>query len=153
MTGYWNEARILEPAGFQTVKELPNIPGSVVDFLAGRTYPLEGSAMPLPLHAPYTDPLEVLICGGSTAGAGQALDSCVSIQPEADEPTWVLERMVNIFITRNVSFTKSPFVAFTACSYVHGCTSRRHLYDSQWRPPWSCWIWPSGRSQPHRRFV
>jgi len=91
--GYWNEARILEPVGFQTVKELPNIPGSVVDFLAGRTYPLEGSAMPLPLHAPYTEPLEVLICGGSTAGGGQALDSCVSIQPEADEPTWVLERM------------------------------------------------------------
>ncbi|KAF9448413.1 copper radical oxidase [Macrolepiota fuliginosa MF-IS2] len=91
--GYWNEARILEPVGFQTVKELPNIPGNVNNFLAGRTYPLEGAAMPLPQHAPYTNPLEILICGGSTDGGGEANDNCVTIQPEAANPQWVLERM------------------------------------------------------------
>ncbi|KXN83001.1 Putative fungistatic metabolite, partial [Leucoagaricus sp. SymC.cos] len=94
--GYWNEARILEPANFNTVKELPNIPGNVNNFLAGRTYPLEGAAVPLPQHAPYTDPLEILICGGSTVGAAEVSDNCVSIQPEAAEPKWVLERMGEI---------------------------------------------------------
>lgn len=62
---------------------------------AGRTYPLEGAAVPLPQHAPYTDPLEVLICGGSTIGAGYALDNCVTIAPEASNPTWTIERMVS----------------------------------------------------------
>lgn len=28
-TGYWNEARILDPVTFNTVTVLPNIPGSV----------------------------------------------------------------------------------------------------------------------------
>ncbi|KAG6885800.1 hypothetical protein C0993_009560 [Termitomyces sp. T159_Od127] len=65
--GYWNEARILDPVTFDTFKVLPNMPGSVNDFLAGRTYPLEG--------------------------AGDALDSCVSIAPEDSNPTWELERM------------------------------------------------------------
>lgn len=57
--GYWNEARILDPVTFNTVKVLPNIPGSVnncegfslaIPFvylsrlvMAGRTYPLEGN--------------------------------------------------------------------------------------------------------------
>ncbi|KAH0580445.1 hypothetical protein H2248_001946 [Termitomyces sp. 'cryptogamus'] len=91
--GYWNEARILDPVTFDTYKVLPNIPGAVNDFLAGRTYPLEGSAMLLPQRAPYTDPLRVLICGGSTIGAGDALDNCVSIAPEDSNPTWELERM------------------------------------------------------------
>jgi hypothetical protein len=91
--GYWNEARILDPVIFDTVTELPNIPGSVNNFLAGRTYPLEGAAMPLPQHAPYSDPLEILICGGSGDGAGIALDSCVTIAPEAENPKWTLERM------------------------------------------------------------
>ncbi len=31
-------------------------------------------------------------CGGSNFG--NALDNCVSIQPEAAAPTWVIERMV-----------------------------------------------------------
>jgi len=73
--------------------QLPNIPGSVNNFLAGRTYPLEGSAVPLPQHAPYTAPLQILICGGSTNGGGEAVDNCVSIAPEAPTPTWTLERM------------------------------------------------------------
>ena len=81
--------------------------------LAGRNYPLEGeifniasrcllriemfsgTAVPLPQFAPYTDPLQILICGGSTPGAGFALDNCVTIAPESANPTWTLERMVN----------------------------------------------------------
>jgi len=92
--GYYNEARILDPVTFNTVTLLPNMPGSVNNFLAGRTYPLEGSAVLLPQHAPYTDPIEILICGGSTIGPGIALDNCISIAPEVANPTWTLERMV-----------------------------------------------------------
>ncbi|SJL08884.1 related to glyoxal oxidase precursor [Armillaria ostoyae] len=90
---YYNEARILDATTFDTVKELPNVPASVDDFLGGRTYPLEGSAVLFPQHAPYTDPLRVLVCGGSSPGAGIALDNCVSIEPEVDNSTWTLERM------------------------------------------------------------
>ena len=53
-----------------------------------------GTAVPLPQFAPYTAPLEILICGGSTIGAGVALDNCVTIAPEASNPTWTIERMV-----------------------------------------------------------
>ncbi|KAF9466725.1 copper radical oxidase [Collybia nuda] len=91
--GYWNEARILDPATFDTVQELPNIPGDVDNFLGGRTYPLEGAAMLFPQYPPYTDPLRVLICGGSGEGANKVLDNCVSIAPEEPNPSWVLERM------------------------------------------------------------
>ena len=90
--GYYNEARILNPVTFDTITTLPNIPGSVTSFLAGRTYPLEGTAVLFPQHAPYTDPLTVLICGGSNFGI--ALDNCVNIQPEVENPQWTLERMV-----------------------------------------------------------
>lgn len=91
--GYYNEARILDPVTFDTVTVLPNMPGAVNNFLAGRTYPMEGTAVLLPQHAPYTDPIEILICGGSTPGAAIALDNCISIVPEASNPTWTLERM------------------------------------------------------------
>jgi hypothetical protein len=37
--------------------------------------------------------LNILICGGSTNGVSNALDNCVSIQPEAANPSWTLERM------------------------------------------------------------
>lgn len=81
--------------------------------LAGRTYPLEGefislhvfsfltvlcisgAAMLFPQQAPYTDPLRILICGGSGIGAGIALDNCVSMAPEEASPSWVIERMVS----------------------------------------------------------
>ncbi|KAF7792196.1 hypothetical protein EIP86_003229 [Pleurotus ostreatoroseus] len=89
--GYYNEARILDPASLQTVQVLPNMPGSVTSFLAGRSYPNEGTAVMLPQHAPYTDPVTILICGGSNFGI--ALDNCVSIQPEAASPSWTIERM------------------------------------------------------------
>ena len=49
------------------------MPGSVVSAAAGRTYPLEGTAVLFPQHAPYTDPLTVLVCGGSNFGL--ALDT------------------------------------------------------------------------------
>lgn len=41
------------------------------------------------------------MCGGSNPlGNGvEALDNCVSIQPEVEEPTWLHERMVRIFIS------------------------------------------------------
>ncbi|KAF8525138.1 copper radical oxidase [Hysterangium stoloniferum] len=90
---YYNEARILNENTFATVKTFPIIPGAVTGGGGGRTYPLEGTSVILPQHAPYTDQIEVLICGGSTPGAGLALDNCVSIQPEAANPTWTLERM------------------------------------------------------------
>ena len=54
-----------------------------------------GTAVPLPQFAPYTDPLQILICGGSTPGAGFALDNCVTIAPESANPTWTLERMAS----------------------------------------------------------
>jgi hypothetical protein len=66
----------------------------MVQVLGGRTYPLEGAAVMFPQHAPYTDPVTIMTCGGSTIGAGIALDNCVSIQPEGPNPVWTLERMV-----------------------------------------------------------
>ncbi|KAL7628868.1 hypothetical protein AAE478_000383 [Parahypoxylon ruwenzoriense] len=89
---YWNEARILDEVTFETTKTLPNMPGAVNDDLGGRTYPLEGASVLLPQIAPYTDPLGILMCGGSTMGHS-ALDNCVSMYPEANNPTWTLERM------------------------------------------------------------
>jgi hypothetical protein len=91
---YYNEARILDENTFATVRTLPNIPGSVKSFLAGRTYPLEGTSMLFPQAYPYTDPLKVLICGGSTPGAGEALDNCVTLEPETPNANWTIERMV-----------------------------------------------------------
>ncbi|KAF8577851.1 copper radical oxidase [Ramaria rubella] len=90
---YYNEARILDETTFATIKEFPIIPGAVTGGGGGRTYPLEGTSVILPQHAPYTDPVEVLTCGGSTPGPGLALDNCVLIQPEAENATWILERM------------------------------------------------------------
>ena len=81
--GYYNEARLLDPVNFNTIKVLPNIPGNVNNPQAGRTYPLEGTAMIMPQYAPYTDPVTMFICGGSTIGNALANDNCVSIQPEA----------------------------------------------------------------------
>jgi hypothetical protein len=67
------------------------MPAAVNSFLGGRTYPLEGSAVLMPQSFPYTDPVVVLICGGSDFGI--ALDNCVSIAPEVPRATWTLERM------------------------------------------------------------
>jgi hypothetical protein len=104
--GDYNEARILDPVTFATVKVLPNIPGSVSGPSAGRTFPNQGVSVLLPQHAPYTDQITVLICGGSNFGT--ALDNCVSIQPESDDPTWVIERMVRslfLYLTQITTLT------------------------------------------------
>ncbi|PVH72774.1 copper radical oxidase [Cadophora sp. DSE1049] len=90
---YYNEARILDEGTLETARTLPNIPGAVNDFDGGRTYPFEGTAVLLPQHAPYSDPLEVLICGGSTPGPEIALDNCVSLAPETPGANWTIERM------------------------------------------------------------
>lgn len=90
---YYNEARILDAGTLGTAKTLPNIPGAVNNQISGRTYPFEGTSVLLPQSAPYTDPLTVLICGGSNPGAAIALDNCVSIQPEVPNANWTLERM------------------------------------------------------------
>ena len=89
---YWNEARILDENTFETVRLLPPTPGAVNAPKGGRTYPLEGTMVLLPQYAPYTESLEVLICGGSTVD-NVALDNCVSIKPEDADADWVIERM------------------------------------------------------------
>jgi hypothetical protein len=95
---YYNEARILDATTFETITTLPNMPAAVNDPTGGRTYQLEGAMVLLPQYAPYTEPLGVLICGGSTSGGGYPIDNCISTQPEADNPTWTIERMVCISI-------------------------------------------------------
>jgi hypothetical protein len=90
---YYNEARILDEVTLQTSLVLPNMPGAVNNFLAGRTYPMEGTAVLLPQYAPYTDPLKIMICGGSTPYQGAALDNCVTLAPEVPNANWTLERM------------------------------------------------------------
>ena len=90
---YYNEARILDTNSFATVKTLPNIPGQVSNNVSGRTYPLEGTSVLMPQKAPYSDPLTVMICGGANQGQSIGIDNCVSIQPEAANPTWTIERM------------------------------------------------------------
>jgi hypothetical protein len=101
----YNEAHIIDEKTFQTIKTLPNMPGAVNDPTGGRSYQLEGSMVLLPQHAPYTDNLGVLICGGSTSTDGQALDNCISTKPDDDSPEWTIERMVSLsrFWTWNVA--------------------------------------------------
>lgn len=90
---YYNEARLLDPVSLDTEQVLPNIPGAVNDFDGGRTYPFEGTSMILPQHAPYSDPMRVIICGGSVPGPEIALDNCVSIAPDEPNANWTIERM------------------------------------------------------------
>lgn len=89
---YWNEAIILDETTLEVKRQLPNMPGAVNNFLAGRTYPMEGSAILLPQHAPSFD-LEIIICGGSSPLVGVALDNCVRINPEDTAADWTIERM------------------------------------------------------------
>lgn len=89
----FNQAWILDSVTFATLKTFPTIPGSVNE-VAGRTYPMQGSSVMLPLHAPYTEPAQMLTCGGSPGGGGMALDNCVLISPEVEGSDWQIERMV-----------------------------------------------------------
>lgn len=95
---YLNEARILSANSLDTIKTLPNMPGSVISVQSGRTYSLQGAMALLPQYAPYTANTGVLICGGSTSGNPQAvaIDNCISTKPEDTNPVWTLERMVSI---------------------------------------------------------
>ena len=129
---YYNEARILDEHTFATTKQLPNIPGSVDNFLGGRTYPLEGTAVLLPQHAPYSDPLTVPICGGSTPYAGIALDNCVSMQPEV-ATEWTIEP--HALATRDA---------------LHQHSSRRRLLDPKRRTRRSRRLRPRHRTQSQR---
>ena len=90
---YYNQAQILDEVTLLTKQMLPGIPSGVGHPEGGRTYPLEGTAVIMPLSAPYTTPLTVMICGGSTPGPAIAIDNCVSIQPEVSGSQWVIERM------------------------------------------------------------
>jgi hypothetical protein len=90
---YYNEARILNEVTLDTVKILPKVPGTVNDPTGGRTYPLEGTQVLLPQYYPYDAPLEVLICGGAGRQPAWGIDNCVSIQPDAAQPKWTIERM------------------------------------------------------------
>ncbi|KAK7047617.1 hypothetical protein VNI00_006385 [Paramarasmius palmivorus] len=136
---YYNEARILDSQTFDTVKVLPNIPGAVNNFEGGRSYPLQGAAGIFPQAAPYTDLLRILICGGSTA---VPLDNCVSIEPEADDPNWIIERMPTRRVMPNLTALPDGTFLITggAQQGVAGFNLASHpnldalLYDPK-RPP------------------
>ena len=55
---------------------------------------------------PYSDSPEILICGGSSTGAGFALDNCITIAPESPNATWTLERMVSRIISPSLLLMK-----------------------------------------------
>ena len=74
----------------------------------------------LPQHHPYTDPLEVLICGGLTPSGHSALDDCVSAQPEVTNPVWTIERMVSVMLLDEADVMLTLFLAFQACYAAHG---------------------------------
>jgi hypothetical protein len=104
----------LDEKTFATIKEFPNAPAAVNNFNGGRTYPMEGASVMLPQHArtqtfaislsyashyvlsAYTDPVEILMCGGSTIPAMIALDNCVRIAPEVTGAEWIIERMASL---------------------------------------------------------
>ncbi|KAH8205437.1 hypothetical protein TruAng_000343 [Truncatella angustata] len=89
----YNEARIISQVDFSTIRILPQMPGAVNNPDSGRNYPLQGTLALLPQYAPYTDPLEVLVCGGTTDGANFALDNCIRTQPDVAGAEWSIERM------------------------------------------------------------
>jgi hypothetical protein len=93
----------------------------VISTIAGRNYPLSGASMLFPQHAPYTDPLEILFCGGSDILEFQrALDNCISIQPEAPNPTWTIERMVSVKVTSSQAPSSDSPPAFPPCDGLRG---------------------------------
>ncbi|KAL2210725.1 hypothetical protein CC79DRAFT_527896 [Sarocladium strictum] len=90
----FNESRLISQVDFQTVRKLPDMPGSPVNDLTGRNYPLQGTMMIMPQKAPYGAPLKVVICGGTTHEPGNdALDNCVSMHPDNAGEQWAIERM------------------------------------------------------------
>jgi len=92
---YYNEALILDETSLQPIKQLPKLPSAVNRDDGGRNYPFQGTAVLLPQYAPYTDPLKIIICGGSTPYQGDALDNCITLAPDIPNANWTLERMVS----------------------------------------------------------
>jgi hypothetical protein len=74
----------------------------------------------LPINAPYTDPVTILICGGATLEK-IGLATCVTITPETPNPQWNIEHMVS---------SDLPYRKFTPCSFVVRCElcSLRDVY-------------------------
>ena len=108
----YNEARILDKTTFDTVSIMPTIPGTAAGtFDAARTYPWAGSAIMLPLKAPYLGPVTILICGGATFDQ-VGLDTCVSIAPEAPLPQWTVETMVYPVLIFNSACVHLDLLAF-----------------------------------------
>lgn len=75
-------------------------------------------------YVAYTDPLRVLICGGSTPGPAQVLDSCVSIEPEVENATWTLERMVRPTNVDSLLFADVNDQAFSPSHVLYGSVAR-----------------------------
>ncbi|CAJ2513244.1 Uu.00g013630.m01.CDS01 [Anthostomella pinea] len=89
----YNNARIISQTDFSQIRMLPQMPGAVNNPEAGRNYPLQGTMGLMPQSAPYTDPLTIIICGGTTDGANFGLDNCISTQPDVQGSEWTIERM------------------------------------------------------------
>jgi hypothetical protein len=79
-------------------------------------------------HHPYTDPLEVLICGGSTLSGHYALDNCVSTQPEVANLVRTIERMVSVMLLDEADVMLTLFLVFQASYAAHGRAAWRYLY-------------------------
>ena len=106
---------------------------------AGRNYPLSGAFLPLPLSAPYTTPLQVFICGGTT-GSGGALDNCVTIAPESNNPTWTIERMVCMEYTTQNEIDANFGLAVETGDTLHGGIAGRNNPHREWRPTGKSWL-------------
>lgn len=92
-TVYFNQARILDQTTFNTVSVMPQVPASAVgNFDGGRTYPYSGAYVIMPMTAPFTAPMQVLVCGGASQ-ENVGLSTCVSITPEVPGAQWVVEQM------------------------------------------------------------
>ncbi|KAK8133479.1 glyoxal oxidase N-terminus-domain-containing protein [Apiospora sp. TS-2023a] len=89
----YNEARLISQVDFHSIRSLPKMPGAVNNPDAGRNYPLQGTMMLMPHHAPYTELLTVLVCGGTTDGANFGIDNCISTEPDNAGAQWRIERM------------------------------------------------------------
>lgn len=100
--------------------------------------------MVFPMSAPYTDPLKVLICGGSTPGPAIVLDNCVSIEPEVDGATWTVERMVRVLLFQRCQMTPL-FQALSSRHALHVQSSRWNILDGKRSPSRSGRIWISIR--------
>ena len=91
---YFNQARIMDKTTFGTVSVMPQVPASAPgNFDGGRTYPYSGAYVIMPMTAPFTAPMQVLICGGASQ-ENVGLSTCVSIYPEVPGSQWVVEQMV-----------------------------------------------------------